>query len=154
MENNIVTWDFMGWQATTAPDVGVQLNWNKTLMEKLTEISSQINRNSRMGGADTITMYPALEGLLHPDYYDNHRKVLMGNIKVVLDENIDKYVIELKNLELLENLNTIPDTSTPGMIKMRLLKNCTEEEITNYIEGLIGFVIIENLIVNWYEKFY
>ena len=32
MEENIVTWDFMGWQETTAPDVGVQLNWNKTLL--------------------------------------------------------------------------------------------------------------------------
>ena len=148
MSENIVTWDFMGWQETTAPDVGVQLNWNKTLLEKFTYISSQINRNSLMGGADTITMYPALEGLLHPDYYYNHRKVLMGNIKVVLDENVDKYAIELKNLDVLENLNTIPDNSTPGMIKMRLLKNCTEDEIVNYIEGLVGYVIIENLMVN------
>jgi len=51
MENNIITWDFMGWQATTAPDVGVQLNWNKTLLEVFTKISSQINRNSLRGGA-------------------------------------------------------------------------------------------------------
>jgi len=25
---------------------------------------------------------------------------------------------------------------------------CTEEQVVNYIEGLIGFVIIENLTVN------
>ncbi len=148
MENNIVTWNFMGWQETTAPDVGVQLNWNKTLLEKFTQISSQINRNSRRGGVDTITMYPALEGLLHPDYYDNHRKLLMGNIKVVLDENMDKYAIELKNLKVLEDLKVIPDLSTPGEVNMKRIVDCTEEEITNYIEGLIGFVIIENLIVN------
>ena len=61
MGENIVIWDFMGWQETTAPDVGVQLNWNKTLLEKFTQISSQINRNSQRGGADTITMYPAIE---------------------------------------------------------------------------------------------
>ena len=148
MENNIVTWNFMGWQETTAPDVGVQLNWNKTLLEKITQISSQINRNSMRGGADTITMYPALEGLLHPDYYDNHRKVLMGNIKVVLDDTIDKYAIELKNLRVLEDLKVIPDLLTPGEVNMKRIVDCTEEEITNYIEGLIGFVIIENLIVN------
>lgn len=148
MENNIVTWNFMGWQETTAPDAGVQLNWNKTLLEKFTQISSQINRNSRRGGVDTITMYPALEGLLHPDYYDNHRKLLMGNIKVVLDENMDKYAIELKNLKVLEDLKVIPDLSTPGEVNMKRIVDCTEEEITNYIEGLIGFVIIENLIVN------
>jgi len=147
MENNIVIWNFMGWQETTAPDVGVQLNWNKTLLEKITQISSQINRNSMRGGADTITMYPALEGLLHPDYYDNHRKTLMG-LNVVLDDTMDKYAIELKNLRVLEDLKVIPDLSTHGEVNMKRIVDCTEEEITNYIEGLIGFVIIENLIVN------
>ena len=148
MENNIITWDFMGWQETTAPDVGVQLNWNKTLLEKFTRISSQINRNSLRGGVDTITMYPALEGLLHPDYYDNHRKVLMGNINVILDENVDKYAIKLENLTILENLKTIPDTSIPGEVTFKPLNEFSEEQVVNYIEGLIGFVIIENLIVN------
>lgn len=148
MSENIVTWDFMGWQETTAPDVGVQLNWNKTLLEKFTRISSQINRNSLRGGADTITMYPALEGLLHPDYYDSHRKVLMGNIKVILDENVDKYAIKLENLTILENLKVIPDTSVPGEVTFKALSDCTEEQVVNYIEELIGFVIIENLTVN------
>ena len=148
MSENIVTWDFMGWQETTAPDVGVQLNWNKTLLEKFTQISSQINRNSRRGGADTITIYPALEGLLHPDYYDNHRKMLMGNIKVILDENVDKYAIKLENLSVLENLKVILDVSVPGEVSVKQIEDCTEEQVVNYIEGLIGFVIIENLTVN------
>ena len=46
MKENIVNWDFMGWKETIEPDVGVQLNWNKTLLDKFTQISSQINRNS------------------------------------------------------------------------------------------------------------
>lgn len=148
MENNIITWDFMGWQATTAPDVGVQLNWNKTLLEKITQISAQINRNSLRGGADTITMYPALEGLLHPDYYDNHRKTLMGGYTIVLDETMDKYAIELKNLRVLEDLKTIPDTSVPGEVTFKSLSECSEELIVDYIEGLVGFVIISNLTVS------
>jgi hypothetical protein len=148
MENNIVTWDFMGWKETFTPDVGVQLNWNKSLLEKFTSISSQINRNSLRGGADTITMYPALEGLLHPDYYDNHRKMLMGNIKIVLDETMDKYFIKLENLGVIEDLKTIPDTSVTGEVSFKPLNECTEEQIITYIEGLIGFVIIENLTVN------
>lgn len=148
MGENIVTWDFMGWQETTAPDVGVQLNWNKTLLEKFTQISSQINRNSLKGGADTITMYPALEGLLHPDYYENHKKVLMGNINVILDENVDKYAIKLENISILEDLKVIPDVSVPGEVTFKALSDCTEEQVVNYIERLIGFVIIENLTVN------
>lgn len=148
MEENIVTWDFMGWKETTAPDVGVQLNWNKTLLEKITQVSSQINRNSLRGGADTITIYPALEGLLHPDYYDNHRNTLMGNIKVVLDDSMDKYAIKLENLSILEDLKVIPDTSIPGEVNFKKISDCTEEQVVSYIEGLIGFVIVENLTVN------
>lgn len=144
---NIVKWDFMGWKETSEPEVGLQLKWNRTLLEKFTQISSQINRNSRRGGADTITMYPALEGLLHPDYYDNHRKTLLG-CNVVFDDTMDKYAIELKNLDVLENLRTIPDLSVPGEIDFKPLVSCTEEQVVKYIEGLIGFVIIENLTVN------
>lgn len=148
MSENIVTWDFMGWRENSEPEVGLQLKWNKTLLEKFTQISSQISRNSMRGGADTITMYPALEGLLHPDYYDNHRKILMGGYTIVFDENMDKYAIELKNLRVLEDLKVIPDSSTQGEINMKRIEDCSQEQVIDYIEGLVGFVVIENLTVN------
>lgn len=138
----------MGWKEHHKPRVGLQLEWNKTLLDKFTQISSQINRNSMRGGADTITMYPALEGLLHPDYYDNHRKILMGGYTIVFDENMDKYAIELKNLRVLEDLKVIPESSTPGEINMKPIEDCPEEQVIDYIEGLVGFVVIENLTVN------
>jgi len=144
---NIVKWDFMGWKETSEPEVGLQLKWNKTLLEKFAQISLQIRINSLRGGADTITMYPALEGLLHPDYYDNHKKTLMG-CNVVFDDTMDKYAIELKNLKVLEDLKVIPDSSTPGEVNLKRIEDCTEEQVVNYIEGLMGFVLIENLIVN------
>ena len=147
MSENIVTWDFMGWKEHSEPEVGLQLKWNKTLLEKFTHVSSQINKHSLRGGADTITMYPALEGLLHPDYYDNHRKILMGGYTVVFDETMDKYAIELKNLRVLEDLKMIPDTSVSGEVTFKPLNDCTEEQIVNYIEDLVGFVVIENLVV-------
>ena len=143
---NIVTWDFMGWKENNEPEVGLQLKWNKTLLEKFTEVSSQINRNSMRGGADTITMYPALEGLLHPDYYDNHRKILMG-YNVVLDDTMDKYAIELKNLKILEDLKVIPESSVPGEVTFKQIEDCSEEQVVDYIEGLIGYVIVENLTI-------
>lgn len=145
---NIVTWDFMGWKEHSEPEVGLQLKWNKTLLEKFTQISAQINRNSMRGGADTITMYPALEGLLHPDYYDNHRKILMGGYNVVFDDTMDKYAIELKNLRVLEDLKVIPVIESEGVVNMKKIEDCLEEQVVNYIEGLVGFVVIENLIIN------
>ena len=65
--------------------------------------------------------------------------------KIVFDDTMDKYAMELKNLTVLEDLKVIPDTSTPGEVNMKLINDCTEEQVINYIEGLIGFVIIENL---------
>jgi hypothetical protein len=61
---------------------------------------------------------------------------------------MDKYAIELKNLKVLENLKVIPDTSVPGEVNMKRIEDCTEEQVVKYIEGLLGFVIIENLTVN------
>ena len=61
---------------------------------------------------------------------------------------MDKYAIELKNLRVLEDLKVIPDVTSPGEVNMKKIEDCSEEQVVNYIEGLIGFVIIENLIVN------
>ena len=72
----------------------------------------------------------------------------MGGYNVVLDETMDKYAIELKNLRILEDLKVIADSSAPGEVTLRRIEDCTEEQVINYIEGLMGFVIIENLIVN------
>jgi hypothetical protein len=33
-------------------------------------------------------------------------------------------------------------------MSMKRIEDCSEEEVVNYIEGLLGFVIIENLTVN------
>ena len=143
---NIVTWDFMGWKETQEPEVGLQLKWNKTLMEKFNLISSMISQKSYRGGADTITLHPAIEGLLHPDYYDSHRKSLL-NYNVVLDDTMDKYAIELKNLKILEDLKVIPESSAPGEVNFKLISDCSEEQVVNYIEGLIGYVIVENLTI-------
>jgi hypothetical protein len=61
---------------------------------------------------------------------------------------MDKYVIELKNLKVLEDLKVIPDVSVPGEINMKKIEDCSEEQVVKYIEGLLGFVVIENLTVN------
>jgi hypothetical protein len=144
---NIITWDFMGWKEHNEPEVGLQLKWNKTLIEKFNEVSLKIHKSSFRGGADTITMSPGLEGLLHPDYYDNYTKTLIGGYKVVFDETVERYVIRLENLKVLEDLKLIPDASIEGEINLKPLNECTEEQIVNYIEGLVGFVIVENLFI-------
>ena len=90
MAENIITWDFMGWQKTTAPDVGVQLNWNKTLLEKFTQISSQINRNSRRGGVDTyIHKDKRIESGEPFELMKGNKLVLATSDKLIVSSKVD-----------------------------------------------------------------
>lgn len=142
----IENWDFMGWKETMSPDVGVQLTWNRTLMTKIMLVSNKIHQHSRRYNADTITVHPSIEGLLHPDFYDDHRKLLMNQINVVFDESMDKNLIEIKSIRSLEQSEVIPELSEDGMmITFTHRQNLSEEKIIEYLSGLIGFVVIENL---------
>jgi hypothetical protein len=144
----IERWDFMGWQETMQPDVGVQLTWNRTLATKIMFIVNKIFANSRTYPGDTITIHPAIEGLLHPDFYDNHRKTLMNRINVTFDDTMEKNFIEVKCLKMLENLNVMPEISSEGnteTITIKTIDNFSEEQIKEYMSGLIGYIIIDNL---------
>jgi hypothetical protein len=147
MENShIVEWDLRGWMGVEEPTPYAQREWNKTLLSKIMLISNKIHQSSRRGGADTIILHPDLEILLHPDSYDDHRKKLISNIDVILDPTMEKDRIEINNRKSLEDLRFIPFTNDDeNTIEFKPLISCTNEEIVKYIEGLVGFVMIENL---------
>jgi hypothetical protein len=147
MENShIEEWDLRGWMGVEEPTPHAQREWNKTLVNKIMMISNKIHQSSRRGGADTIIMHPELEILLHPDQYDDFRKKLLGRFNVVLDPTMEKDRIEINNQEILEDLQFIPFTNDDeNTIEFKPLISCSEDEIIKYIEGLVGFVIIENI---------
>ena len=123
MENShIEEWDLRGWMGVEDPTPHAQREWNKTLLQKINLISNKIQQSSLRGGADTIIVHPDLEVLFHPDHYDDFRKKLMDKFNVILDPTVDRSRIELKPIS-----------------------SCDEEDIVKYIEGLVGFVLIENI---------
>lgn len=151
MENShIEEWDLRGWMGVEEPTPHAQREWNKTLINKIMMISNKIHQSSRRGGADTIMIHPELEILLHPDLYDDFRKKLSNGIDVILDPTMEKDRIEINCRKALDDLRFIPFTTegteeTMGTIEFKPLISCTDEEIVKYIEGLIGFVLIENI---------
>lgn len=151
MENShIEEWDLRGWMGVEEPTPHAQREWNKTLINKIMMISNKIHQSSRRGGADTIMIHPELEILLHPDLYDDFRKKLSNGIDVILDPTMEKDRIEINCRKALDDLRFIPFTTegteeTMGIIEFKPLISCTDEEIVKYIEGLIGFVLIENI---------
>ena len=147
MDNShIEEWDLRGWMGVEEPTPYAQREWNKTLLSKIMLISNKIHQSSRQGGADTIILHPDLEILLHPDSYDDHRKKLISNIDVILDPTMEKDRIEINNRKSLEDLRFIPfRNDDENRIEFKALISCTNEEIVKYIEGLVGFVLIENI---------
>ena len=147
MENShIEEWDLRGWMGVEEPTPHAQREWNKTLLQKINLISNKIQQSSLRGGADTIIVHPDLEVLFHPDHYDDFRKKLMDKFNVILDPTVDRNRIELNNKSLLEDLQFIPFSSeVENTIDFKPLISCSEEDIVKYIEGLVGFVLIENI---------
>jgi hypothetical protein len=147
MENShIEEWDLRGWMGVEEPTPHAQREWNKTLLGKINLISSKIHQSSRRGGADTIIINPELEVLFHPDHYDDFRKKLMDRFNVILDPTMERNRIEINNREILEDLQFIPFTSDDeNRIEFKPLISCTEDEVIKYIEGLVGFVLIDNI---------
>jgi hypothetical protein len=147
MENShIEEWDLRGWMGVEEPTPHAQREWNKTLLSKIMMISNKIHQSSRRGGADTIIIHPDLEVLFHPDHYDDFRGKLMGRFNVILDSTMERDRIEINNREILEDLQFIPFSSEDeNRIEFKPLISCGEDEVIKYIEGLVGFVIIENI---------
>jgi len=145
MENShIEEWDLRGWMGIEEPTPHAQREWNKTLLNKIMMISNKIHQSSLRGGADTIIIYPDLEVLFHPDHYDDFRKRLMNKFDVILDPTVDRNRIELNNRGLLEDLQFIP-FRTENEIEFKPISSITEDEVIKYIEGLVGFVLIDNI---------
>ena len=145
MENShIEEWDLRGWMGVEEPTPHAQREWNKTLLQKINLISNKIQHSSLRSGADTIIVHPDLEVLFHPDHYDDFRKRLMDKFNVILDPTVDRNRIELNNRGLLEDLRFIP-VRTENEIEIKPISSITEEEVIKYIEGLVGFVLIDNI---------
>jgi len=145
MENShIEEWDLRGWMGVEEPTPHAQREWNKTLLQKINLISNKIQHSSLRSSADTIIVHPDLEVLFHPDHYDDFRKKLMDKFNVILDPTVDRNRIELNNRGLLEDLQFIP-FRTENEIEFKPISSITEDEVIKYIEGLIGFVLIENM---------
>jgi hypothetical protein len=68
---------------------------------------------------------------------------------VILDPTMERDRIEINNRKALEDLRLIPIiTGTDdgmGMVEFKPISSFSEEEVVKYIEGLVGFVIIENI---------
>jgi hypothetical protein len=147
MENShIEEWDLRGWMGVEEPTPYAQREWNKTLINKIMMVSNKIHQSSKMSGADTIIMHPELEVLLHPDHYDDFSKKLINRIDVVLDPSMEKDRIELNCRKILSDLKVIPIMSEDeGTVEIKLMSQCSEDQIMKYLEGLVGYVIIENI---------
>jgi hypothetical protein len=143
------SWDYLGWQNMTDTD-DIQPEWNKTLITRINQVSSQIHRSSMRRGGDTVIMNPKLVELLSEYYGDN---CLLNRYKVELDESMDLDIIFVCNRT---------DNTTPQMVfkhvpveegqisEVMVLheRQCRPEEVLEYKKGLCGYITIQNYYSN------
>jgi hypothetical protein len=145
MENsNVEHWDLRGWMGIVEPTPSAQRMWNKSLIEKINLVSNKILESSIRYGTDTMILHHDLEILLDSEHYDDFRKKLNNVIDVVYDIEVDRSIIQLQSRKGLEDLSLIP-FKVDGNVVMKPLESCSEEEIKKYVEGLIGFILIDNI---------
>lgn len=145
MENShIEHWDLRGWMGVVEPTPDAQRNWNKSLIEKVMSVSNKILESSMRYGADTMILHHDLEILFDSEHYDDFRKKLINVIDVIYDIEVDRSIIQLQSKKALEDLSTIP-FRVDGNLVTKPIESCSEEEIEKYVEGLIGFIVIDNL---------
>lgn len=145
MENsNVENWDLRGWMGIVEPTPNAQRTWNKSLIEKINLVSDKILESSMRYGADTMILHHDLEILFDSEHYDDFRKKLNNVIDVVYDIEVDRGIIQLQSRKGLEDLSLIP-SKVDGNVVMKPLESCSEEEITKHIQGLMGFIVIDNL---------
>jgi hypothetical protein len=142
-------WDYTGWQNMTDMD-DIQPEWNKTLITRINQVSTQIHRSSLRRGGDTVIMNPKLIELLSEYYYDNG---LLNRYRVELDESMDLDIIFVCNRT---------DNTTPQMVVRSVRANeseipevmvlherqCTPEEVLEYKKSLCGYITIQNYYSN------
>jgi hypothetical protein len=145
MENSKVEhWDLRGWMGIVEPTPNAQRMWNKSLIEKINLVSDKILESSMRYGADTMILHHDLEILLDSEHYDDFRKKLNNVIDAIYDIEVDRNIIQLQSRKGLEDLSLIP-FKIDGNVVMKPFESCSEEEIKKYVEGLIGFIIIDSL---------
>jgi len=146
---HIASWDYFGWQNMTDMD-DIQPEWNKTLITRINQVSTQIHRSSLRRGGDTVIMNPKLVELLSEYYRDNG---LLNRYRVELDESMDLDIIFVCNRT---------DNTTPQMVvrsvgvgegeipEIMVLheRQCTPEEVLEYKKGLCGYITIQNYYSN------
>jgi hypothetical protein len=106
------------------------------------------------GGVDTIVIHPSIEWLFNNNYYDNSTKMLLQRYQIKFDESINRNIIKLENLKLLDNLIMIPkkfDIGDEGnvhnmpIVKFENINSYSQNEIDEYKSGLGGYIEILNL---------
>ena len=131
-----------------------QSEWNYTIIFYINHISALVHKFSLRGGVDTIVIHPSIEWLFNNNYYDNSTKMLLQRYQIKFDESINRNIIKLENLKLLDNLIMIPkkfDIGDEGnvhnmpIVKFEHINSYSQNEIDEYKSGLGGYIEILNL---------
>jgi len=153
-------WDYMGWETLSinnGTDIN-QLDWNETLITKINQISAQMHRISRTGGASHIKVHPFVKDLFKTIPYYDETTSKLSRYDVIYDDNIkinEIYVIakEWNDVLFIPRFELGKTTTNDNReletelreVSFNHISTYTDEEVVEYNKKLLGFIKIDNL---------
>lgn len=158
-------WDYYG-HMKEDKTIGLQEDWNQTLMTTINQVSAQIHKASLRGGANEIKIHSSKLPLFQTlAFY--HDMVIGGRYMVKVDDDIPKNMIYVYNKEIydcqlipvrsespkkmeepLEEIQPITfgegDNNEMSELSLKVIFSYTPEEIEKYKRGLVGYIEIKH----------
>jgi len=140
--SHIKEWDYKG-----LVDTGMsQSDWNHTIHTRVIQISSLINRDIMLSGADTIILHPSMCHLIEACGATQ----LHNRFSIIFDDTIDSMTIYVINAHLYNSVPQIPLITPPlnsgsfYEIEFIPTTDLSESDLAAYKKKLCGCIKIKN----------
>ena len=133
-----IEWDYKGYTPNIYNNFN-QSDWNQTLINKINQISANIHKHTRLGGANCILLNSKLNGLLQTlEFY--HDGYIVGGYRVIVDDSSDFDTIFVYNDKPSQDTYT---RITNDVIRI-LRRSDNEVEYEEFIKNHYGCITIKN----------
>lgn len=141
---HIKEWDYQGHNELREITSYSQGDWNQTLLTKINNVGALIHQSSRRGGPNTLKLNSSLMPLIETlEYYNKDDNKVGGRFNIILNNDVEPNIIYVYHSDEVKTIPVITEGDN-GMIELKVIENCSEEEVSDYIKSTQGYVKILN----------
>jgi hypothetical protein len=125
---HIKEWDYQGHKELNETTSYSQGDWNQTLLTKINNVGALIYQSLSMGIPNTLKLHPSLMSLIETlEYYNKDDNKVGGRFNILLNNEVEPNIIYVYRSD-----------------EVKVIENCSEEEVSDYIKSTQGYVKVLN----------